>query len=60
MLPNSFLENFETNFDDNYIEIMGIKLYFDDLLLICLIFFLYTEGVKDNWLFISLILLLLS
>lgn len=41
-------------------EIFGIKLFFDDILLISLIFFLYTEGVKDQSLFISLILLLLS
>ena len=41
-------------------EIFGLKLYFDDILLICLIFFLYNEGVKDQYLFISLILLLLS
>ena len=41
-------------------EIFGIKLFFDDILLIALIFFLYTEGVKDQNLFISLVLLLLS
>ncbi len=41
-------------------DFMGIKLYFDDVLLICLIFFLYNEGVKDQYLFISLIMLLLS
>ena len=45
---------------DEIFEIFGLKLYFDDILLICLIFFLYTEGVKDSYLFISLILLLLS
>ena len=47
--------------DSNYFfELFGLKLYFDDILLICLIFFLYQEGVKDDELFISLILLLLS
>ena len=46
--------------DDVLFEIFGIKLYFDDILLICLIFFLYNEGVKDQFLFIALILLLLS
>ena len=45
---------------DYFFEIFGLKLYFDDILLICLIFFLYQEGVKDDELFISLILLLLS
>lgn len=46
--------------DDKIFEIFGIKLHFDDILLICLIFFLYNEGVKDEYLFIALILLLLS
>lgn len=41
-------------------QLFGINLYFDDILLVCLIFFLYQEGVKDEGLFISLILLLLS
>lgn len=45
---------------DVIFEIFGIKLYFDDILLICLIFFLYNEGVQDQYLFIVLILLLLS
>ena len=46
--------------DDKVFEIFGIKLYFDDILLICLLFFLYNEGVQDQYLFISLVLLLLS
>lgn len=46
--------------DTAMFEIFGIKLFFDDILLICLIFFLYAEGVKDQSLFIALILLLLS
>ena len=41
-------------------HIAGITLYFDDILIICLLFFLYSEGVKDEMLFICLILLLLS
>lgn len=41
-------------------EIFGIRLFFDDILIISLIFFLYNEGVRDNLLFISLILILLS
>ncbi len=43
-----------------FLEFFGIKLYFDDILLISLIFFLYSEGVKDQNLFLVLILLLLS
>lgn len=48
------------DYDNEIIEILGIKLHQDDILLICLIFFLYQEGVKDEFLFIVLILLLLS
>lgn len=50
----------EQSHENYFFELFGLKLYFDDILLICLIFFLYQEGVKDDELFISLILLLLS
>lgn len=49
-----------SNEDRGFFELLGIKLYFDDILLICLIFFLYTEGVQDEMLFLALVLLLLS
>ena len=50
----------DDDYNNNIIEILGIKLHQDDILLICLIFFLYQEGVKDEFLFIVLILLLLT
>ena len=53
-------KNSSKNNENYFFELFGLKLYFDDVLLICLIFFLYQEGVKDEELFISLILLLLS
>lgn len=46
--------------DKDFLDIFGIRLYYDDILLLSLIFFLYNEGVDDNGLFIALILLLLS
>lgn len=46
--------------DNEFLEIFGIKLYFDDLMIISLLFFLYSEGVNDYYLFITLILLLLT
>ena len=52
-----------SGFDDveqPLLEIMGLKLYLDDIIIIGILFFLYNEGVKDDILFISLILLLLS
>lgn len=50
----------ESTLEHDFFEIFGLKLYYDDILLICLLFFLYNEGVKDQYLFISLILLLIS
>ena len=41
-------------------NIFGLKLFFDDVLIICLLYFLYQEHVKDDGLFIVLILLLLT
>lgn len=46
--------------EEECFEIFGLKLHFDDLLLIALLFFLYQEEVKDTYLYIALILLLLS
>lgn len=43
-----------------FFEIFGLKLFFDDILIICILFFLYTEKVHDDELFICLILLLLT
>lgn len=50
----------DENENSPFFQLFGINLYFDDILLVCLIFFLYQEGVKDEGLFIALILLLLS
>jgi len=57
---DNFYENTSTKNISNTFEIFGLTLYFDDILLICLLFFLYVEKVNDNLLFISLVLLLLS
>lgn len=43
-----------------FFEIFGLKLYFDDVLIICILFFLYKQEVHDEELFVCLILLLLS
>jgi len=45
---------------NQFFEIFGIKLYFDDLLILALLFFLYKEEVKDSYLYIILFMLLLS
>lgn len=41
-------------------NLFGLNIYFDDVLLICVIFFLYNENVDDPSLFFALVLLLLS
>ena len=46
--------------DDTIINIFGIKLAFDDLLILGLLYLLYMEDVKDISLYIVLILLLLN
>ena len=48
------------NNNDYLFDLFGLKIYNDDVLLVSLLYFLYSEGVKDEGLFIVLILLLLS
>lgn len=50
----------ESDLNTPIIEILGIKLYLDDLIIIGLLFFLYKEDVQDEILFGILLLLLLS
>ena len=50
----------ESDLNSPIIEILGIKLYLDDLIIISLLFFLYKENVQDEILFGILLLLLLS
>ena len=43
-----------------FFSIFGIDLYFDDILILALLLFLNTEDVKDNYLYIVLIMLLFN
>lgn len=43
-----------------WLDLFGIKLYFDDVLILSLLFFLYEEQVKDEGLFLALVMLLIS
>lgn len=58
--PIHFQNPFSMNSDEPIIEILGISLYLDDIIILGLLFFLYQEGVKDYMLFMALIMLLLS
>ncbi len=55
---SSTTENNDTS--EAFFEIFGLKLYFDDILIICILFFLYSENVHNDELFICLILILLT
>lgn len=48
------------NENSQFFNFLGINFAFDDILLLCLLFFLYSEGVEDEILYIVLILLLLG
>ena len=49
-----------SNKEEPMLEISGQKLYLDDLIILSLLFFLYKEDVKDDMLFMLLVLLLVS
>lgn len=49
-----------SNSDQAIFEIMGIKLYLDDLIILGVLYFLYEQNVKDEILYIILFLLLIS
>lgn len=48
------------NQDKPVFEMFGIRLFLDDIIIICLLIFLYQEQVNDQMLYICLFLLLLS
>lgn len=48
------------NNQDFLFELFGLKIYTDDILILSLLFLMYTENVKDDFLFIILILLLIG
>ena len=58
--PFHFSNPLFNDIEEPIIEILGIQLYLDDIIILGLLFFLYNENVQDEILFLSLILLLLS
>lgn len=58
--PIHFQNPFDMDSGEPIIEILGISLYLDDIIILGLLFFLYQEGVKDYMLYLVLIMLLLS
>ena len=45
---------------DGKINFFGINFYTDDLLILAILFFLYSQKVNDKFLYIALILLLIN
>ncbi len=58
--PIYFKNPLFSDWEEPIFEVFGVKLYLDDIIILGLLFFLYQEGVQDEMLYISLILLLLS
>lgn len=58
--PINFRYPLFNDIEEPIFEILGIELYLDDIIILGLLFFLYKEGVQDELLYISLILLLIS
>ena len=54
-------KNKSNKYNEDYLfDLFGLKIYSDDVLLVSSIYFLYSEDVKDDGLFMVLMLLLLS
>lgn len=58
--PLSFHPEALNDIEEPLFEMFGISLYLDDIIIICILIFLYQEDVKDDMLYISLFLLLIS
>lgn len=56
----NIINNFFPIDKNGKIHIMGFSIYTDDLLIVAILLFLYFEKVNDQFLYIVLILLLLS
>lgn len=54
------LSNSSKNLNEEpLLELLGIQIYFDDILLLCILIFLFEENINDPMLFIALFLLLI-
>ena len=58
--PISFNYNGLLNQNEPIFDLLGMKLYLDDIIIICILFVLYNQEVKDESLYLILIMLLFS
>ncbi len=56
-MPSTY---FNVEYKENFINLFGLNLNSDDVIIIFLLIFLFIENVQDIFLFIALILLLLT
>lgn len=59
-ISNTINSKFSFDSEQAIFEIFGIKIYLDDLVILGILFFLYQQNVKDEMLYIILLLLLFS
>ncbi|MBQ2937556.1 MAG: hypothetical protein IJE05_01525 [Clostridia bacterium] len=57
---NTITRKSSSNSEQAIFEILGIKLFLDDLIILGILFFLYEQNVNDEMLYIILFLLLFS
>ena len=55
-----FIQEENSSEEKPVFEFLGFRIFSDDLLILAILFFLYSEGVQDPELFIALMLLLIS
>lgn len=58
--PLSFHPEALTDHNRPIFELMGIELFLDDIIIVCLLIFLYQEEVEDQMLYLALVMLLFS
>lgn len=59
-ISNTINSRSTSNSEQAIFEIFGIKIYLDDLIILGILFFLYQQNVKDEMLYIILLLLLFA
>lgn len=59
-ISNTIDSRLFSNSEQAIFDLFGIKLYLDDIIILCLLFFLYEQDIKDDMLYMILFLLLVS
>ena len=57
---NSEKRSFDNFYTQPIFSILGLDIFLDDIIILCILFSMYKDGIKDKTLFIVLVLLLFS